>query len=136
MFELDQWSRVFRKQLVELVQLTYGKSINRQLQEFMSWVVSESMLVYYLEIFRDSMWPGGNPTPPAPTRFDSEKARTRDDAKNRFLKSSPQALQTILGLSLRVWALPTPGTWLLEVMILYYCRVLEKRESSTKFFVS
>ena len=96
-FELDQWSRVLRKQLVELVQLTYGKSIDRQLQEFMSWVVSESMLVYYLEIFRDSMWPGGKPAPHAPTRSDSEKARTRDDAKKRFLKSSPQALQTILG---------------------------------------
>ncbi|XP_064393773.1 uncharacterized protein LOC135341193 isoform X2 [Halichondria panicea] len=36
-------------------------------------------------------------------------------------------------LFLHVWALPTPGTWLLAAMILYYCRVLEKRESSTKF---
>ena len=96
-FELDQWSRVLRKQLVELVQLTYGKSIDRQLQEFMSWVVSESMLVYYLEVFRDSMWPEGKPGPPSPTRSDSDKAYTRDEAKKRFLKSSPQALQTILG---------------------------------------
>ena len=96
-FELDQWSRVLRKQLVELVQLTYGKSIDRQLQEFMNWVVSEPMLVFYLELFRDSMWPGGDPAPPAPTRSDTEKAHTRDEAKKKFLKSSPQALQTILG---------------------------------------
>ena len=38
-------------------------------------------------------------------------------------------------LFFHVWALPTPGTWLLAAMILYCCRVLEKRESSTKFLV-
>ncbi len=96
-FELDQWSRVLRKQMVELVQLTYGKSIDRQLQEFSSWVVSESMLIYYLELFRDSMWPDGKLPAPSPTRSDSDKTFTRDEAKKRFLKSSPQTLQTIVG---------------------------------------
>ena len=96
-FELDQWSRVLRKQLVELVQLTYGKSIDRELQETLSWAVSEPMLVFYLETFRDAMWPGGNPAPPSPTRSDEQKAATKEEAKQKFLKSSPQQLQTILG---------------------------------------
>ena len=96
-FELDQWSRVLRKQLVEFVQLTYGKSIDRELQETFTWAVSEPMLIFYLETFRDAMWPGGNPAPPAPTRSDEDKAATKMEAKAMFLKSCPQALQTILG---------------------------------------
>ena len=96
-FELDQWSRVLRKQLVEFVQLTYGKSIDRELQESLTWAVSEPMLIFYLETFRDAMWPGGQPAPPAPTRSDEQKAATKEEAKKRFLKCSPQALQTILG---------------------------------------
>ncbi|MCG8621792.1 MAG: hypothetical protein MJE68_07320, partial [Proteobacteria bacterium] len=96
-FELDQWSRVLRKQLVEFVQLTYGKSIDRELQESLTWAVSEPMLIFYLQTFRDAMWPGGQPAPPSPTRSDEQKAATKEEAKKRFLKSSPQALQTILG---------------------------------------
>ena len=96
-FELDEWSRMLRKQLVDLVQLMYGKSLDRELQEFVNWVVSEPMLVYYLETFQQAMWPEGQPTPSAPTRSDEQKAKTKDDARKRFLKNSPHAFQTILG---------------------------------------
>ena len=96
-FELDQWSRVLRKQLVEFVQLTYGKSIDRELQETLTWVMSEPMLIFYLDTFRDAMWPGGEPAPPSSTRSDEEKAATKEEAKTKFLKSSPPALHTILG---------------------------------------
>lgn len=96
-FELDHFSRVLRKQLVELVQLTYGKSIDREVQDTMNWVFSEPMLIFYLETFRDAMWPAGKPPPPAALRSDEEKARTKEEAKAKFLKCSPQNLQTILG---------------------------------------
>ena len=96
-FELDAWSRVLRKQLMELVQLTFGKSIDRELQEFTNWVVSEPMLIFYLETFQNAMWPDGKPAPPVPTRSDEQKAHTKEEARKRFLKSGPQALQTVLG---------------------------------------
>ena len=96
-FELDHFSRVLRKQLVELVQLTYGKSIDREMQDTLNWVFSEPLLIFYLETFKDSMWPGGQPAPPGPTRSDEEKTATKEEARAKFLKSSPQALQTILG---------------------------------------
>ena len=96
-FELDHFSRVLRKQLVELVQLTYGKSIDREVQDTMNWVFSEPMLLFYLETFKNSMWPGGKPASPLPTRSDEDKSNTKEEAKAKFLKSSPQALQTILG---------------------------------------
>lgn len=96
-FELDEWSKVWRKQLMELAQLTFGRSLDRELHEFMSWIVSEPMLIFYLESFRDAMWPGGRPAPPTPTRSDEEKAHTKDEAKQRFIQSSPQSLMTVLG---------------------------------------
>lgn len=96
-FELDEWSRVLRKQLMDLVQLTYGKNLHRSVQESINWVVSEPMLSFYLETFRDTMWPNGQPAPPSPIRSDEQKARTKYEAKKKFLKSSPQGIQTILG---------------------------------------
>ena len=96
-FELDHFSRVLRKQLVEIVQLTYGKSIDREVQDTMNWVFSEPMLVFYLETFKEAMWPNGQPAPLGPTRSDEDKATTKEAAKAKLMKSGPQALQTILG---------------------------------------
>ena len=96
-FELDEWSRVLRKQLMDLVQLTYGKNLHRSVQESINWAVSEPMLGFYLETFRDSMWPNGEPAPPSPIRSDEQKQHTKYEAKKKFLKSSPQGIQTILG---------------------------------------
>lgn len=96
-FELDHFSRVLRKQLVELVQLTYGKSIDREVQDTLNWVFSEPMLIFYLQTFQNAMWPNGQPVPPAPTRSDEDKGSTKEEARIKFLKSGPQALQTILG---------------------------------------
>lgn len=96
-FELDHFSKVLRRQLVDLVQLTYGKSIDREVQDTLNWVFSEPMLIFYLETFKNGMWPGGMPGPPPPTRSDESKAATKEEARGKFLKSSPQALQTLLG---------------------------------------
>ena len=96
-FELDHFSRVLRKQFMELVQLTYGKSIDREVQDTLNWLFSEPMLIFYLDTFKNSLWPDGKPSPPAPTRSDEEKAATKEEVRVKLLRSSPQALQTILG---------------------------------------
>ena len=96
-FELEEWSRVLRKQLIELLQLTFGKSIDTEMQEFVNWAKSEPMMVYYLQTFQSSMWPDGKPAAPSPTRSDEQKAVTKEEARQKFLKNIPQSLQTILG---------------------------------------
>jgi len=96
-FDLQERSRVLRRQLYELVQLTFGRSIEGELQDFMKWVVSEPMLVYYIETFQESLWPDGEPAPPAPVRSDEQKEKTKEDAQQKFMKCAPQTLQTILG---------------------------------------
>ncbi len=96
-FDLQERSRVLRRQLYDLIQLTFGSNIEVELQDFMKWMVSEPMLVYYIDTLRDTMWPGGSPAPPPPLRSDEDKERTKEEAKGRFLKCAPQTLQTILG---------------------------------------
>lgn len=96
-FELQDRSRILRRQLYDLVQLTYGRSIDRELQDFVLWVLSEPMLVYYLETFRESMWPNGERAPPPPVRSDEQKQKTREETKQKFVRTAPQTLQTILG---------------------------------------
>lgn len=96
-FELQERSRVLRRQLYELVQLTYGKSIEGEIQDFIKWLLSEPMLVHYLETFQDSMWPNGKPAPPTRNRSKEAKEVTKSEAMRRFMKSAPQTLQTILG---------------------------------------
>ena len=96
-FELDEWTKMWRKQLMELAQLTFGRSLDRELQEFMSWAVSEPMLIFYLETFREAMWPRSQPAPPTPTRSDEEKASTKEEARRRLVRSAPQSLVAILG---------------------------------------
>lgn len=96
-FDLQDRSRILRKQLYDLAQLTYGKDIDREMQDFMMWVSSEPMLVYYLETFQESMWPSGKPGPPPPVRSDEEKQQTREETKQKFINAAPQTLQTVLG---------------------------------------
>ena len=35
------------------------------------WLVSESMVMYYIRLFRDSTWPGGELAKPAVPRTDA-----------------------------------------------------------------
>ena len=96
-FDLQDRSRVLRRQLYDLMQLTFGSNIEGELQDLMKWVVSEPMLVYYIDTFKEAMWPNGQLAPPSPSRSDEEKETTKEEAKRKFLKRSPPNLQTILG---------------------------------------
>ena len=42
--------------------------LSRHVREFVEWLVSESMLIYYISNFKDSFWPGGKLAPPYPER--------------------------------------------------------------------
>ena len=46
-------------------------SICREIRELVEWVVSEPMIVYYIQSFCDVMWPQGKLAPAAPVRTDA-----------------------------------------------------------------
>ncbi|KAK0043037.1 sorting nexin-25 [Biomphalaria pfeifferi] len=96
-FELHGLFRWFRKTLMNFVELTFGRSMDRQLKETVDQLVSEQMLIYYIQLFKDSMWPDGQPPSPAQPRSEQQKLDDRLQAKAKLLENMPDPLKTLLG---------------------------------------
>ena len=95
-FELENFTGMVRKQLIDLIQFTFGTSISRQLHATVSWMVSEPMLIYYLENYQEAMWPGGSLNTSLVTRSDEEKAETKELAREKLLKNMSIVMQTLI----------------------------------------
>ena len=55
----------------------------------MNWLLSESMLIFYMHSFRDAYWPDGKLAKGNPPRAEEEKLKTRLEAKEKVLQSIP-----------------------------------------------
>ncbi|KAL3879426.1 hypothetical protein ACJMK2_031724 [Sinanodonta woodiana] len=96
-FELQGMFKWLRKSFIAFVEVTFGRSINRQLRETVYWLFTESMMIYYIGNFKDSMWPDGKLAEAFPVRTDEQKLRTRIKAKEKFLKNMPEAVKSLVG---------------------------------------
>ncbi|XP_023670504.1 sorting nexin-25 [Paramormyrops kingsleyae] len=96
-FELRGMFKWVRKTLIALVQVTFGRTINKQIRDTVSWIFSEQMLVYYITIFRDAFWPNGKLAPHSKARSDSERRATKERAQQKLLENIPDALQSLVG---------------------------------------
>ncbi|CAH1778459.1 unnamed protein product [Owenia fusiformis] len=96
-FQLKGVFKWLRRTLIMFVQVSFGRSINRQLRETVDWLFCESMLIYYIHLFRDSLWPQGQLAPALPERSDEEKLKTRLHAKDLCLENIPDALKNLVG---------------------------------------
>ncbi|CAG5115635.1 unnamed protein product [Candidula unifasciata] len=96
-FELQGMFRFFRRSLMSFVELTFGRSIDRQLKATVDWLVSEQMLIYYTQTFKDSFWPDGDWAKPSPPRSDQQKLDNRIQAKTKLLENMPDTLKTLVG---------------------------------------
>lgn len=61
----------------------------RQLKATVDWLVSEQMLIYYTQTFKDSFWPDGECAKPSPPRTDQQKQEDRIQAKTKLLENMP-----------------------------------------------
>ncbi|KAK3099373.1 hypothetical protein FSP39_003500 [Pinctada imbricata] len=96
-FECKGMFKWVRRSFITFVEVTFGRSINRQLRETVDWVFSESMIIYYITMFKNSVWPQGQLAPSLPLRSDSQKLQTRMEAKEKFLQNMPDAVKNLLG---------------------------------------
>nr|CAB3266459.1 sorting nexin-25 [Phallusia mammillata] len=96
-FELHGLFRFLRRSLIIFVRVAFGRSINRQVRETSEWLVSEPMMVWYLQMFIDSMWPGGKLAEAAPQRTENEKLQTKLEVQVRLLQNIPEALNGLVG---------------------------------------
>ncbi|XP_012691311.2 sorting nexin-25-like isoform X2 [Clupea harengus] len=96
-FELRGMFKWVRKTLISLVQVTFGRTINKQIRDMVSWIFGEQMIVYYISIFRDTFWPDGTRAVLSNVRTEAERQETRDQAQKKLLESVPDALQNLVG---------------------------------------
>ncbi|KAL0973934.1 hypothetical protein UPYG_G00213140 [Umbra pygmaea] len=96
-FELRGMFKWVRKTLIALVQVTFGRTINKQIRDTLNWIFSEQMLVCYINIFRDTFWPNGKLAPQIKARSDSERRETKERAQQKLLDNIPDALQNLVG---------------------------------------
>ncbi|XP_014481725.1 PREDICTED: sorting nexin-25 [Dinoponera quadriceps] len=96
-FDLRGVFRWLRRSLITFVQITYGRTINRQIRDTVAWVFSEPMLHYYIQLFTKSWWPNGQLVSEAVLRTDEEKLKTRGEARRQFINNVPEVLTNLVG---------------------------------------
>ncbi|EPY85623.1 sorting nexin 25 [Camelus ferus] len=88
-FELRGMFKWVRRTLIALVQVTFGRTINKQIRDTVNWIFSEQMLVYYINVFRDSFWPNGKLAPPTTIRSKEQSQETKQRAQQKLLENVP-----------------------------------------------
>ncbi|XP_066598002.1 sorting nexin-25-like isoform X2 [Prorops nasuta] len=96
-FDLRGVFRWLRRSLITFVQITYGRTINRQIRDTIAWIFSEPMLNYYIQLFTRSWWPNGHLVYETVIRTDEEKLKTRGQARRQFLNNVPEVLKNLVG---------------------------------------
>ncbi|XP_017362398.1 sorting nexin-25 isoform X2 [Cebus imitator] len=96
-FELRGMFKWVRRTLIALVQVTFGRTINKQIRDTVNWIFSEQMLVYYISIFRDAFWPDGKLAPPTTIRSKERSQGTKQRARQKLLENIPDMLQSLVG---------------------------------------
>ncbi|XP_077589232.1 sorting nexin-25 [Stigmatopora nigra] len=96
-FELRGMFKWVRKTLIALVQVTFGRTINKQIRDTVNWIFSEQMLVFYINIFKDTFWPNGILAPHVNVRTDPQRIETKERAQQKLLDNIPDALANLVG---------------------------------------
>ncbi|XP_015245095.1 PREDICTED: sorting nexin-25 [Cyprinodon variegatus] len=96
-FELRGMFKWVRKTLIALVQVTFGRTINKQIRDTVNWIFCEQMLVCYITVFRDTFWPDGKLAPHGKVRTDPERSETKERAQQKLLDNIPDALANLVG---------------------------------------
>ncbi|KAG8134710.1 hypothetical protein E2320_007802 [Naja naja] len=86
-----------RKTLIALVQITFGRTINKQIRDTINWIFSEPMLVYYVNIFRDAFWPNGKLASSTKPTSEQQSKETKQKAQQKLLENIPDTLQNLVG---------------------------------------
>ncbi|GAB5570146.1 sorting nexin-25 isoform X2 [Prionailurus iriomotensis] len=89
-----------RRTLIALVQVTFGRTINKQIRDTVNWIFSEQMLVYYINVFRDAFWPHGKLAPPTTIRSEEQSQETKQRAQQKLLENIPDTLQSLVLMEL------------------------------------
>ncbi|EDV91961.1 sorting nexin-25 [Drosophila grimshawi] len=96
-FDMGGVFKWLRKSIISFVQITYGRTINRQIRESIAFLFEESMLHNYFSAILKSFWPGGVLASAYPVRSDDMKEMTTNAAKALLTDHIPEVLCNLVG---------------------------------------
>uniref|UniRef100_A0A0P4YXH5 Sorting nexin-25 n=1 Tax=Daphnia magna TaxID=35525 RepID=A0A0P4YXH5_9CRUS len=96
-FELRGVFGWLRRTLVTFVQITYGRTINRQLRDVIASLFTDQAVLGYVQLLVKTWWPDGTLVSPAPPRSTEEKRRTKLEVRDLLLANIPDVLNQLLG---------------------------------------
>lgn len=100
-FELKTKAVWLRRQIMSflrtLLHVTLGDKMNRKIVEYVEELTKPSAIAGYLNILKQSFWPGGRQATNRPKRDQDMKYRTQVAAKYLILCSLPDELKRIIG---------------------------------------
>ncbi|XP_055841813.1 sorting nexin-25 isoform X1 [Episyrphus balteatus] len=96
-FDMGGVFKWLRKSIISFVQITYGRTINRQIRESVAYLFEESMLHHYYSAILKSFWPGGVLASSYPLRSEDTIEMTRNAAKALLMDNIPEVLSNLVG---------------------------------------
>ncbi|KAH8287774.1 hypothetical protein KR054_012675, partial [Drosophila jambulina] len=96
-FDMGGVFKWLRKSLISFVQITYGRTINRQIRESVAYLFEESMLHNYFSAILKSFWPGGVLASAYPARSEDMREMTSTAAKALLTDHIPEVLCNLVG---------------------------------------
>lgn len=96
-FDMGGVFKWVRKSLISFVQITYGRTINRQIRDTVNYLFEEPMLHHYASTALKSFWPGGVLASAYPERTDDMREMTANAAKSLLIDNIPEVLCNLVG---------------------------------------
>lgn len=96
-FDMGGVFKWLRRSLISFVQITYGRTINRQIRESINYLFDEPMLHHYASTALKSFWPGGILAAAHPTRTEDMQEMTANAAKFLLMDNIPELLCNLVG---------------------------------------
>lgn len=96
-FDMDGVFKWVRKSMISFVQITYGRTINRQIRESINSLFDESMLHHYSTSAMTSFWPGGVLASAYPVRTKEMQDTTANTARSLLLENIPELFSNLVG---------------------------------------
>ncbi|XP_059619274.1 sorting nexin-25 [Phlebotomus argentipes] len=96
-FDMGGVFKWVRKSLISFVQITYGRTINRQIRDTVNYLFEETMLHHYASTALKSFWPGGVLASAYPERTDDMREMTANAAKSLLIDNIPEVLCNLVG---------------------------------------
>lgn len=96
-FEMDGLFKWVRKSMISFVQITYGRTINRQIRESIDALFDESNLHHYSTTALTSFWPGGVLAATYPERNKESEEITATTAKSLLMENIPELFSNLVG---------------------------------------